>query len=62
MVGEYILSSAEAKALTCASVTGVMTVGKDHEYGMQVSITGGTPNADGFMQRGYGEAKDKGEY
>ncbi|MAD89415.1 MAG: hypothetical protein CMK64_06890 [Pseudoalteromonas sp.] len=60
MVGEYVLSGAEAKALTSASVAGVMTVGKYPEYGMQVSITGGTPNAAGFMHRGYREAKDKG--
>ena len=60
MVSEYVLSDVEAKALAGASVAGVMTVGKDPEYGMQVAITGSTPNAAGFMHRGYGEAEETG--
>ncbi|MBE0371105.1 RHS repeat domain-containing protein [Pseudoalteromonas aurantia] len=60
MTGEYVLAGAEAKALAGGSVAGVMTVGKDPEYGVQVSLFGGTPNAAGFMHRGYGEATDIG--
>jgi hypothetical protein len=56
MAGEYVLAGIEAKALAGGSVAGVMTVAKDPEFGVQVSLLGGTPDAAGFMHRGYGEA------